>query len=78
MSDNSLQRVHTRAEIYQDDPQPGDCMVWSLDKSGDGGIYCVIFAGPEAEARAVEYAKAKYDETIVKSKAARLVSASGG
>lgn len=63
-TDNSLQRVQTRAEIYKDDPQPGDWMVWSLDKSGDGGIYCAIFAGPDARSRATEYAEAKYDEVL--------------
>ena len=58
----TLRRVHTRAEIHKDDPQPRDWMVWSLDVSGDGGIYCTIFAGPSARERAIEYAEAKYHE----------------
>lgn len=58
----SLRRVHTQAEIHKDDPQPGDWMVWSLDVDGGGGIYCVIFAGPSARERAIEYAEAKYHE----------------
>ena len=57
-ADNSLQRVHTRAEIYKNDPQLGDWMVWSLND--DGGICCAIFAGPGARGYAVEYAEAKY------------------
>lgn len=63
-ADDSLQRIHARAEVYKDDPQPGDWMVSSLAKSGDGGIYCTIFAGPDARARAIEYAEAKYDEVL--------------
>ena len=62
ISDATLRRIHIHAEIYKDDPQAGDHMVWSLDESGDGGIYCTIFAGPDARARAIEYAEAKYDE----------------
>ena len=58
----SVIQIGTRAEIYPDSPELGDWMVWSLDKSGDGGIYCIIFAGPNARDRAVEYAEAKYVE----------------
>ena len=47
-----------RAEIYKDDPQPGDWMVWS--RNDDGGICCAIFAGPGARGLAIEYAEAKY------------------
>lgn len=45
-------------EVFERKGQPG---VWSVEAIGsDGEIYQVIFFGPEARARAAEYAAFKY------------------
>jgi hypothetical protein len=45
-------------EVFERKGQPG---VWSVEAIGeDGEIYQAIFIGPEAKARAVEYAAFKY------------------
>ena len=46
-------------EIFERKGQPG---AWSVEAiGGDGEIYQAIFIGPEAKARAAEYAAFKYD-----------------
>ena len=57
-----VQRIKTNAEVYKGDVDPNDWVVWSLDESGDGGIFTSIFSGPDAEQRAIEYARLKYAE----------------
>lgn len=50
-------RFDAVAEVYQDDPLPGDWMVFAVDPTGDGGLFTAIFSGAAAEDRAVEYAR---------------------
>lgn len=57
-----MRKVDAAAEIYKGDVNPSDWVVWSLDASGDGGIFTTVFSGPCAEQRASEYARAKYAE----------------
>jgi hypothetical protein len=45
-------------EVFERKGQPG---VWSVEAIGDDGeIYQALFVGPEAKARAIEYAAFKY------------------
>jgi hypothetical protein len=39
--------------------QPGDYRVEAIDKDGDGEVFIAIFVGPDAQARAEEYAEWK-------------------
>lgn len=57
-----MRKIETCAEVYKGDVNPDDWVVWSLDVSGDGGIFSTIFSGPCARERAVEYANQKYAE----------------
>lgn len=56
----AMERINAVAEVYQGDVSPTDWVVEAIDPSGDGGIYIASFSGPEAEARAVEYASEKF------------------
>lgn len=56
----AMHKVHATAEIYPDEPEPGEWTVWSPNSHDDGTYYIVIFAGPDAERRAWEYAEWKY------------------
>lgn len=48
------------AEVFERKGEPG---VWSTEAFGpDGEIYQAIFIGPEAQARAEEYARFKYGQ----------------
>ena len=40
--------------------EPGVWTVEAIDVIGDGSIYQAIFAGPQAQERATEYARMKY------------------
>ena len=44
------------AEIYENDPLPGDWMVFAVDPAGGGQMVSAIFSGSDAECRAVGYA----------------------
>jgi hypothetical protein len=48
------------AEVVKDAMIPNAWRVEKLDSDGDGGIDLTIFDGPDAEARAREYAAWKY------------------
>ncbi|MEA2777929.1 MAG: hypothetical protein QOF90_3335 [Acetobacteraceae bacterium] len=56
----TVARVATVAVISESDEHPGAWVVGSLDSHGPLLVYAAVFAGPEARARAVEYAAAKY------------------
>ena len=43
-------------EVVEDRLSPGDWRVEAIDYQNEGICYVTIFAGPEAEARAREYA----------------------
>jgi len=43
-------------EVTQDSLQPGDFRVEAIDADRDGEVYIAIFVGPDAQARAEEYA----------------------
>ncbi len=49
----------SRHEVIQDKLQPGDYRVEAIDKDGDGEVFIAIFVGPDAQARAEEYAEWK-------------------
>lgn len=55
-----VRRVAALATVFPDTDEPGAWVVGALDASGDGGMYFTVFAGPDAEERAIEYAEAKY------------------
>lgn len=55
---NRMNRLDVVADIYEGDA--GDWLVWSIDPEGDGGMLEVIFSGPDAPERAIEYAEMKY------------------
>ncbi len=49
--------------VFERRGEPGEPNAWSveaIEQAGDGAIYQAIFLGPEAEARATEYAVFKY------------------
>jgi hypothetical protein len=43
-------------EVIQDRLQPSDYRVEAINSEGDGEVYTAIFVGPDAKARAEEYA----------------------
>jgi len=43
-------------ETIEDNRHSGDYRVEAIDQENDGEIYVAIFAGPDARARALEYA----------------------
>jgi hypothetical protein len=46
-------------EVIEDQLQPGDYRVEAINTEGDGEVYTAIFVGPDAQARAEEYAEWK-------------------
>lgn len=54
-----LKRVASLATLYRSD-LPGEWIITALDEGGDGGIYTVVFSGPDAKERAIEYGSEKY------------------
>ncbi len=58
-------RKHVEArpqiEVVERRDAPGAWTVEEIDVEGDGAIHQAIFAGPEAEARAIEYAQWRYN-----------------
>jgi hypothetical protein len=59
-------RVAAFAIVYQGYINDDDWVVESLDSHGDGGIYVTVFVGPQAKARALEYAGEKYSGVEVR------------
>ena len=59
MENNSL-----RYEVAQDKLQPGDYRVEAINADGDGEVFIAIFVGPEAKARAEEYAEWKNSASL--------------
>lgn len=53
------------AIVYERRQQPGCWGVEAIDNAGDGVIFLTVFSGPEAKARAVEYAGYKYDRVEI-------------
>lgn len=43
-------------EVVEDKLQPGDWRAEAVDYASEGECYVVIFCGPDAERRALEYA----------------------
>ena len=41
--------------------EPGCWAVEAIDNANEGACYVTVFYGPESRARAVEYARMKYD-----------------
>ena len=54
-------------EVFEKPEAPGEWAVEALDTDHDGGIDVTIFAGPQAENRAQEYAAWKYSERSVQA-----------
>jgi hypothetical protein len=61
----TLPRVAAVATVFEDQ-ESADWVVSSIDSSGDGGVYTVIFSGPLARERAVEYASEKYSGLLLR------------
>jgi len=61
----TLNRVAATATVFKD-PESADWIVSSIDSSGDGGVYTVIFSGPFARERSVEYASEKYSGLLLR------------
>ena len=55
-----MNRIPLTAEVYQAAADLSDWVVWASDPYGDGKVYVTTFSGPDAEARALEYAAWKY------------------
>ena len=66
-STGTVQRVAAFAIVYKGFVGEEDWVVETLDSRGDGGIYVTVFAGPQAQERALEYAEEKYSGVEVRS-----------
>jgi hypothetical protein len=53
-----VRQISTQAKVYKGDVDPEDWVVWAIGDDGD--IVVSVFAGDDAEGRALEYASAKY------------------
>jgi hypothetical protein len=53
-------KMNTVAEVYQTAPDADDWVVWAADPDPTSAAMVAIFSGPEAEARALEYAAMKF------------------
>lgn len=63
----TVRRVAAFAIVYKGYVGEEDWVVETLDSHGDGGIYVTVFAGPQAQERALEYAEEKYSGVEVRS-----------
>lgn len=59
MKARPVKKVQRQAKLYKGDVSPDDWVVWVLGDDGD--IVTTVFAGYDAEDRALEYATSKYD-----------------
>jgi hypothetical protein len=50
-----------QVSVVERNGQPGVWSVEAIDMADDGDVYQAIFHGPEAEKRAREYARFKYE-----------------
>jgi hypothetical protein len=64
MRNLTLQRPTFPAEVVKDAVMRDAWRVEKLDADGDGGVDVTIFAGPDAQKRAEEYAIWKYGSQI--------------
>jgi hypothetical protein len=62
----TVSRVAAFAIVYKGYVGEDDWVVETLDSHGDGGIYVTVFAGPQAQERALEYAEEKYSGVEVR------------
>jgi hypothetical protein len=51
-------------EVVPDRLQLGDYRVEAINKDGDGEVFIAIFVGPDAQARAEEYAEWKNSTAV--------------
>jgi len=58
-----MQTKSLHYETIEDKLQPGDYRVEAIDAEGGGEVYIAIFVGPDAEARANEYAEWKNSDS---------------
>jgi hypothetical protein len=63
----ALRRVAAFAIVYQGYVGEDDWVVETLDSHGDGGFYVIVFSGPSAKERALEYAGEKYSGVEVRT-----------
>ena len=54
-----MNKLNIEAEVFASDRYPDEWCVQTIE-AGEGRIVDAIFSGPDAEARAMEYAAAKY------------------
>ncbi len=52
----SVTQTKLEYEVIEDRKYPGDWRVEAINRDGDGEVFVAIFSGPDAEARAAEYA----------------------
>lgn len=57
-----MEKIEEEAVVYPCQACPGNWVVEAVDWLGDGGVFTTVFAGPDAESRAVEYAQMKFRE----------------
>jgi hypothetical protein len=58
-----------RYEVTEDRLQAGDYRVEAINESGDGEVFIAIFVGPDAQARAEEYADWKNSSGVLLERA---------
>lgn len=63
----TVRRVAAFAIVYKGYVGEEDWVVETLNSHGDGGIYVTVFAGPQAQERALEYAEEKYSGVEVRT-----------
>lgn len=56
----TIKRVAAVATVCPGAEDPSDWFVESTDAAGEGSIFTVVFLGPRARERALEYAQEKY------------------
>jgi hypothetical protein len=52
----SVTQTKLEYEVIEDRKYPGDWRVEAINRDGDGEVFVAIFSGPNADARAAEYA----------------------
>lgn len=57
-----MEKINEEAVVFRCQECPGNWVVEAIDWDADGSVCATVFAGPDAERRAEEYAQAKYRE----------------